>query len=202
MHAFFPTIGFAWLYLGALFTLLVIASGLDLRQYLIPKWNSLAVLALGVVGNVVRGAWLGADGRPTWILSESGPFVGAIDGLLFAVSGFAIGFVLFFLMWLLGVCGGGDVKLFAGLGACVGAYLVVLVLAVSLPVVFLCAMAQMMIAIAQGNWGKLRAGATASVGNKGPNSKRRVLGFSLPLTIATALVLLWKLGAELNLHAA
>jgi Flp pilus assembly protein protease CpaA len=191
MDAFFPNLGFAWIYLGMLFTLLVIASGTDLRQYVIPKWISLAALALGVIGNIVRGAWLGGEGRPVWMLSDNGAFVGALDGLLFAGAGFLVGFALFFLMWILGVCGGGDVKLFAALGACVGAYNAILVLIVTLPLIFLFGMVQMMITIAQGNWGKIRASATAIAGKTGVKPKRRVLGFSLPLTIATALVVLW-----------
>src|SRR5438270_8400 len=54
---------------------------------------------------------------------------GALDGLLFALAGFGLGFALFFVLWVLGACGGGDVKLFAALGAWVGPALAVGVLA-------------------------------------------------------------------------
>lgn len=189
----FPNLIFAWIYLGSLFALLTLASGVDLRRYVIPKWISLSILALGILGNIARGAWLGWEGRGVWLFGDSGPFLGAVDGLLFAGWGFLVGFGLFFLMWLLNVCGGGDVKLFAALGACVGGYLAIFVLIVSLPIIFLLTIVQIATAVARGN---LRVGRTSSAAN----GKRR-LSFSLPVAIAAALVLLWVSRVELNLVA-
>lgn len=202
MQTFFPSLIFAWLYVGVLFALLLVASGTDLRIYVVPKGVSITALALGLIGNIIRGAWLGAEGHSVWILGENGAFVGAIDGLLFAAGGFLTGFALFFVMWMIGVCGGGDVKLFGALGAWIGIYLAVWVLMVSLPVILLFAIGQMAFAIAGGGWKAARAGAAAGGQGKPPlDTKKRVLGFSLPLTIATALVVLWKFRDELNLVA-
>src|SRR5262249_6400200 len=130
MHpAFFPGPAFAWVYFLVLMSLLAVASYTDLRRLTIPKWVSLTVLALGLVVNVVRGAWLGSAGLAGWVLDGGGVGLGLLDGLLFALAGFALGFVLFFVLWLLGTVGGGDVKLFAALGAWIGPGLTVAVLA-------------------------------------------------------------------------
>ncbi|MNZ88674.1 Type IV leader peptidase family protein [compost metagenome] len=45
------------------------------------------------------------------------------SGLLFALKGAGVGFGLMFLMHILGAVGGGDVKLFAGIGAWTGVWL-------------------------------------------------------------------------------
>src|SRR4029077_13443330 len=87
--------------------------------------------ALGVTCNLVRGAWLGGLGRPTWTLGGSGAVIGALDGFLFALAGFAVGFTIFFLMWIAGACKGGDVKLFAAVSAWVGPYICLWILVLS-----------------------------------------------------------------------
>ena len=110
---FFPFPLFAWIYLGVLLSLLAAASYTDLGRMVVPKQVTWTGLALGLAFNVARGALLGAEGLSVWMLGEGGPFLGALDGLLFALAGFGLGFVLFFVMWILGVCGGGDVKLLA-----------------------------------------------------------------------------------------
>ncbi|GGN99418.1 A24 family peptidase [Saccharibacillus kuerlensis] len=43
-----------------------------------------------------------------------------LDGLLFALKGCAAGFIVLFILYLLGAVGAGDVKLFAGIGAWTG----------------------------------------------------------------------------------
>src|SRR4051812_41152392 len=120
MSFFFPEPVFGWVYLAALWSLLIAASYLDVRTLTIPKRLSLALLGVGLLLNMVRGAWLAWDGGPTWLLPGDSPLTGGLDGLLFALAGFAAGFGLFLLLWLGGVCGGGDVKLFAALGAWTG----------------------------------------------------------------------------------
>src|SRR5438874_13835628 len=118
-HPFFPGLLFAWAFYLVLTALMGVAAYTDLRRMVIPKQLTLGALALGLVFNIVRGAWVGANGEGSgvWLLGANGPFAGALDGLLYAGAGFAIGFGLFVIMWILGTCGGGDVKLFAALGA-------------------------------------------------------------------------------------
>src|SRR4051812_1481896 len=109
---YFPDPISGWAFFTTLMALLAVASWTDQRRMVVPKWLTLPTLALGLLANVLRGAWLGWHDLPAWSLSSGGPWLGALDGLLFALAGFAMGFVLFFAMWVLGVCGGGDVKLF------------------------------------------------------------------------------------------
>src|SRR5437773_12339881 len=106
--SFFPDPIFAWSFVAVLLGFLGVASYTDWRFLRVPKRLTLPALGLGVLFNLVRGVWLGAEGLETWALGENGAFVGALDSLLFSLVGFVLGFGLFFLMWILGVCGGGD----------------------------------------------------------------------------------------------
>jgi Flp pilus assembly protein protease CpaA len=198
---FFPGPLFGWAFLAVLLAVLAVASYTDLLRLVVPKFVTLTGLALGIVFNAVRGAWLGADGLPTWCLGEGGAFVGLLDGLLFALAGFAAGFGMFFLMWVLGVCGGGDVKLFAALGAWVGPYLAVCVLAMTLVIIVMVVFVRLAGQLLTGRG--IRISKMHAPARRGkPQARRRVLGFSLPLAIATALVLLWVFRVDLQVVSA
>ncbi len=204
MHiSFFPEPAFGWTYLGALLAILAAASCLDLRWMVVPKWLTVPALALGVVFNVARCGWLGAVGQPVWALGANGPVVGALDGLLFAAAGFVVGFSLFFLMWILGVCGGGDVKLFAALGAWLGPVLAIAVLAVTVGIVCVFVFFRVVFAVCSGNWKMLKQRPTPANRRPQPRQagrqpRRRALGFSLPVAVATALVLPYVFRVELH----
>src|SRR5215471_13102965 len=122
MPSFFPNPVFGWIFYGLLIGFLVVSAYSDLRRFTIPKQVTLAMLGVGLLFNIVRGAWLGAvladagAESGAWDLPAGGGY-GALYGFLFALSGFALCFVLFYLLWLFGVAGGGDVKMFAALGA-------------------------------------------------------------------------------------
>jgi Flp pilus assembly protein protease CpaA len=201
---FHPCSLFAWIYLGVLMSLLGVASYTDLGRMVVPKSVTLSALGLGFVFNLLRGWMLGAKGLTTWVLGEGGAFLGAVDGLLFALAGFALGFALFFAMWILGICGGGDVKLFAALGAWVGPYLAVCVLSVTLVVVFALVFLGVVFKLVRGQGMKVfrTANRSRQAGKNEARPRRRVLGFSLPLTVATALVLLWAFRADFRFIAA
>jgi Flp pilus assembly protein protease CpaA len=210
-HPFFPGLLFAWAFYLVLTALLGVAAYTDLRRMIIPKQLTLGALALGLVFNIVRGAWLGANGEENgvWLLGANGAFVGALDGLLYAVAGFAVGFGLFLLMWLLNTCGGGDVKLFAALGAWIGPVLSVPVLAgtIILVVVF---------SVARLAWGAFTRGfgRTAHVYSAREAArtrkqlgkdqaaavrKPRLMTYSLPAAVSVAVILLWVFRTELHL---
>jgi Flp pilus assembly protein protease CpaA len=203
MHApFFPDPVFGWLYIATLLALLAAASYTDLGRMVVPKGVTLTALALGLLFSLVRGAWLGMGGTAVWKLGAGGGWVGAADGLLFALAGFALGFTLFFLMWILGTCGGGDVKLFGALGAWVGPFLALGVFAMTLVVVTGVVLARMVLRLVRGDWKSFRS----DISRKTPSAlarnnrlpRRRVLAFSLPLAIATTVVLLWVFRVELQ----
>jgi prepilin peptidase CpaA len=211
-HPFFPLEpAFAWVYCVALVGLTAVASYTDLRRLTIPKVLTLSTLALGVVMNLVRGAGLGADGHTVWVLGAHGAAVGALDGLLFALAGFGTGFALFFVMWLLGTCGGGDLKLFAALGAWVGPSLAVLVLIGTLILVVVFSVARLAWSFVSRGYrstardytlqeaarsGK-RAGKQTAAEARRP--RQRLMAYSLPVAVSTAVVLAWVFRGELRL---
>jgi prepilin peptidase CpaA len=211
-HPFFPPEPiFAWTFCAALVLIAALAAYLDLRQMRIPKALTLTGLGLGVLMNLVRGAWLGATGEEVWRLGANGGFLGALDGVLFSLAGFAAGFALFFIMWVLGTCGGGDVKLFAALGAWIGAYLVLFLLMGTILLVCVFTVFRLV-----GNVVRHGLGATIRQHwqRRGvPQGKRRkerggidpltprgrLLTYSLPAALSTVCILLWFFRAELGL---
>lgn len=84
---------------GALIATTLIAATTDLRTGLIPNWLTLPVLALAIVSN---GVFLGVPGAG----------LSALGALICGATPF--------LFFRLGAMGGGDVKLFAALGAIAG----------------------------------------------------------------------------------
>jgi prepilin peptidase CpaA len=201
---FFPGPLFGWAFVLVLTGLILVAAWTDWRTMLIPKRLTLTLLPLGLLFNVVRGAWLGGQGTAAWALGPHGVAVGALDGALFALTGFLAGFTLFFLLWLLGTCGGGDVKLFAALGAWVGAGLAVWVLGATVIVVLLASVARLLAGFLGHGYGGIKqfsakAGRRAKDGTAAP--RRRLITYSLPLAVATASVLLWALRVDLHLAA-
>ncbi|MCQ4086758.1 prepilin peptidase [Saccharibacillus sp. JS10] len=85
-------------YIGCGF-FLAIAFMTDIRTQKIPNLLNLAFVCSGLIYQGIVHGW---------------------DGLLFAAKGGAIGFVVLFVLYVLGAVGAGDVKLFAGIGAWTG----------------------------------------------------------------------------------
>lgn len=198
-HLQFPGPVSAWAYWALLVGLLLPAAVVDWRTLKIPKQLSLLLWALGPLTGIVRGAWLGALGMPVFVLSPGGVVVGAVDGLLFSLAGFALGFVMFFILWLLRACGGGDVKLFAGIGAFVGPVEAVRILVASQVVIALILIV-----------GLFRRGGKAhesppkhTTGSDALNAKKRKrrVSYSFPLFLATCIILLWDLRSDLRIAA-
>lgn len=71
----------------------------DVRYRRIPNWISVGGIAAGVLANSLKHG---------------------VPGLLFALGGFALGFGLYFLLYLIHAMGAGDVKLMGAIGALVG----------------------------------------------------------------------------------
>lgn len=203
MFKFFPNPEFAWVFLASLVAILAVCAYVDWQRMVIPKWLTLPLLALGVVATLVRSAWLGAQGDPLWFRLPTGNvFLGLLDGLLFALVGFLVGFGMIFLMWILGTCGGGDVKLFAALGAWLGPLYSIYILAASLVVLFVEVVIKLvalgfsgknLLKMAQANRAKMKKKDAAP-----PKEKWRIT-YSLPVAVATLAVLLWVFRAELRL---
>jgi prepilin peptidase CpaA len=124
------------------------------------------------------------------------------QGLLFALAGFAIGFLLLLLPWILGGGGMGDVKLLAALGMWLGPLFILVAFGGSALIAAATAMVVMAINTLQHGIMSTRRRYLA-VGQSGNVSlheeplhnakKRRVLPFAVPVAMSTWLVLAWML---------
>jgi len=211
MPFFFPDPVFGWYFFAVLMIFLVVAAYIDSRTLRIPKWLTISLLALGVVFNVVRGAGLGAvlaahgSGSGVYFL-RPGTWPGALDGLLFALLGFAVSFGLVYILWVLGSMGGGDVKLFAALGAWVGPWHALYIFMATGPVIVVLLLGQAVWKMFNRKSGKAFFGmrdpsgaraareakeaAVRKAARKGLRPRQRVTAYGLPVAISTALVLL------------
>jgi prepilin peptidase CpaA len=206
-HFFADSLVLAWAYYGVVLGITLIATYTDLRRLLIPKWLTLPALAGGVIFHVVLGAVRG----PWFVLDpNSGWFLGAVDGLLFALAGFAVGFALFFVMFMAGACHGGDVKLFAAVGAWVGPVATIFLLA--LTIVFVVVLAAARLVWQSGRRGFRRTvkdysmkGARQPLKGSGQperkETRRRLMAYSPAVALSTAVLLLWMFKLPLHLAA-
>ena len=101
----------------AVFILTAIAVFTDLKSRKIPNWLTVSafVTALGFHY-----------------------YAGGISGLLQSIAGFATGFGLLLVLWLIGGGGGGDVKLMGAIGAWVGPTLTLIIFITSTLCAVLC----------------------------------------------------------------
>jgi Flp pilus assembly protein protease CpaA len=189
----FPDPTFAWVFFLALVGFAATAAYIDLTKAIIPNKLNVTILAVGVVMNLLRGGWLGADGRVVRFLTPDGMWVGLADGFLFSLAGFALAFAVLTGLWMFTQTGAGDVKLFAALGAWIGPWGFVCVWIVSLPLLMI--------------WMALRiVFGSSSLKQEKKDSKRipRKAGrtrttYSLPIAVSVMLCGLWLYRKDLQL---
>ncbi|MGL4420399.1 MAG: prepilin peptidase [Gemmataceae bacterium] len=186
---FFPNAIFAWAFVLMLVGVLAIAAYIDFKTLRVPKQVVFVLFGAGVMMSMIRGAWLGALDHRTWLFAETNIALGALDGLLFAAAGLAVGFTIFFLFWLLGIAGGGDVKVMASVGTWLGPLTILGAFLFSFPVVVLFV------------GYNLLAGNARTVGAAEGFTKkrRRLMSYTLPLTVAVAVLLTLSYQTELGL---
>ena len=110
------------------------------------------------------------------------------QGLLFSLGGFAVGFGVLFVLWLIGGGGGGDAKLMGALGAWLGAPHTVIVLMLSIIFVVLGSVAVLVSQSLSSGIDRTKrryldrpeGESTAEV-----KAKRRLLPFGVPVALAT-----------------
>ncbi|RME02944.1 MAG: hypothetical protein D6805_08280 [Planctomycetota bacterium] len=95
-----------WILRGMLFLLLVVCAYTDLAKGKVYNWCTLPAIVLGLFGNLFYGYAL----TQSW---WSPPLIGSILGLL-------VGSSVFFLLYLMGGFGAGDMKLMGAIGALSG----------------------------------------------------------------------------------
>jgi prepilin peptidase CpaA len=165
-----------------LIALLTLTAAIDVRARRIPNWLTIPMAATGLAQSLLASSHLGP-----WQ----------------SLAGIGAGFGLTFVMFFLRAMGGGDVKLFAGIGAWLGPVGVFHVFLVE-------TLLGMMIVVAQAIWGRrlrtlLRGSAlvvmsAAASGDlsapdeQGEQAMRKRLPFAVPTLVAVVLVV-WAGGA-------
>lgn len=170
--------------LSAVSAFMVLALVWDVRTRRLPNWLTVPGLALGILYHVVTGGW---------------------QGLLLSAAGFATGFGILLVLWLMGGTGAGDVKLMGALGAWLGAMLTVYVFVASSVIVGVVGIATMFVQTLRRGFGHVHrrylqpAQATTAVRRAkrrkteaGKPKQRGVLPYAVPLALATWVVLAWK----------
>lgn len=187
---FFPDPAFGWAFVLTLIGLTAAAAAADARRSRVPRPLIRCILALGVLLNVARSAWLAGQNGGLWQLPTSSPLVGAADGLLFALAGAAAAFGLMAVLWLFGLCGGDDARLLAAVGGWVGWLLFLLLWAAAVAVLLVRELARLL--AGGGVRDRLRAVQRAD------GTDLRV-SYSMPIAVAAAVAVLWVFRQELLL---
>jgi prepilin peptidase CpaA len=170
---------FSVLLVGVVLIFTATCAVIDWRTRRIPNWLTVPVFALGLLSYGLNGGW---------------------SGLLFSLEGFALGFGLLLILWLLGGGGGGDVKMMGALGAWLGFALTVQVfLASAVATVFLVSVVILYRSIA-GKRSRTRpdgrdrkAGRTKPAGGQPKDRERigRIMPYAVPLAVGTWMVLVY-----------
>jgi Flp pilus assembly protein protease CpaA len=186
-----------WVFCGLLWAFIGAAAVRDTLTAKIPNRWVVPGALLGLIINAIRGDLLaGADStHPVFQMGTTGS--GIADGILFSLLGFLFAFSGMFLFWILGMCGGGDVKLFAAVGAWLGWNYVAYVWMLSIVMLFVWLFARILSRGLQP--GRVRASIRASNGGaaKGKNGFR--LTYSLPIFLASIAICLTYFAVELGL---
>jgi prepilin peptidase CpaA len=121
------------------------------------------------------------------------------SGLGQGALGFALGFGMLFILWLIGGGGGGDVKLMGALSVWLGFHLTLLVVIVSTLLVIAGTFAAVLFGMFRG---ELRNQIEQHKGRRtsgkdpepvGQKQQRRIMAYAIPVFVATWLILIWKL---------
>ena len=200
----FSSLWFGWIFCGALIALLAMAAWTDSSRFLIPKWITLPMLGLGIVASIVRSVLLAGSGQGVNYLEVESAWLGGVDGFLFSLAGFAVGFGLLLVLWLLKSCGGGDVKLFAALGAWVGPWYVVIIWGVSVGVLIVLAFVKVLsYGLTPSAMEQVKKDAKRPKKNKDsaepPAAPKFRMSYALPVLLATLGVFYRIFGDELGL---
>ena len=171
----------------------LVAAVCDYRTKRLPNWLTVPAFAAGVIYQIAVGVW-----------NEGA--IGAWHGLLFALAGFAVGFGILLVLWLIGGGGAGDVKLMGAVGAWLGAWYTLEVFLIS--TVFVAVSSVLVLAghmISKGmsrtksrflstqSEAQLRKAATREEAKREFKARRRLMPYGVPVALATWVVLAWSL---------
>jgi prepilin peptidase CpaA len=166
------------------------AAVFDWRAKRLPNWLTVSMAVTGLLFHLTVGAVLGG-------------WSGAGLGLLHALGGFAIGFGLLFILWVIGAGGGGDVKYTAALGTWLGPgptfYVIVVavcLVAVMSAVVMLWEVTRLGFRRSKARYieqKKVRKEAQSEQARQDAMVRRRLMPWAVPAALATWLVLGWQI---------
>lgn len=172
----------------------LVAAVCDYRTKKLPNWLTVPAFAAGLLYHVIHGAVV--DG-----------FSGAWSEFLFSMGGFATGFGILFVLWLIGGGGAGDVKMMGALGAWLGTILTLYVFVISTIFVVLASAATLSYHMIAGGMGYTRrrflnsqnadslpknAELRAEAERK-HRARRRLMPYGVPVAFATWTVLIVQL---------
>ena len=119
------------------------------------------------------------------------------EGIGQGALGFALGFGMVFILWMIGGGGGGDVKMMGALSVWLGFHLTLLVVILSTLLVIAGTFAAVVAGLFRGGLRKQieQDAARRKPGSEPaePQPQRRVMAYAIPVFVATWLVLIWKL---------
>jgi prepilin peptidase CpaA len=154
------------------------AAVIDYRSQKVPNWLTVPSALAALLFHLVTGGG---------------------TGLLWALAGFAVGFALLILPWILGGGGMGDVKLLAALGTWLGPLMILPAFGLGAISALIMAIVLMVastftagISVTQRQFLN-RGGAASAAAGSAPRKYKRVLPFAVPIAIGTWLVLAWML---------
>lgn len=163
------------------FTLTAMVS--DLRTRTLPNWLTVSGFAVGILFHLITNG---------------------LSGLGFAMGGFAVGFGILLVLWLIGGGGGGDVKLMGAVGAWLGPQMTLVVFLLSTLFALLGSMVVLTHKSVNRGFGyvqrryarprkiSIKAAATATPADRAQQCQRRLLPYALPVALGTWLVLAWQ----------
>lgn len=161
------------IFVAAVVLYTALAAVTDARMHRVPNYLTVPTALLGLAYHTLApGGW----------------------GPLMSLAGFAVGFSLLLLPWVLGGSGMGDVKLLAGLGAWLGPWWVLIAFAASGGVALLFTLAVLLrSAMTRGvvRTGRKYVFTRWWEGKSGARRPKRVLPFAVPVALSTWVVLAW-----------
>jgi len=173
----------ALVYVTAVAAFTTAAAISDLRTRRLPNWLTVPAFAAAVLMHTVVNGWA---------------------GLGFSLLGFATGFSILLVLWLIGGGGGGDVKLMGALGAWLGVSQTLVVFLLSTLIAAAFTAVVVLAGMLSGGFGHVRrryfaagsagrptrrGAAAADESRKRRKQQRRLMPYAVPVALGTWLVL-------------
>jgi len=159
----------------AMFGFTLTAMHSDLKSRRLPNWLTVSTFLTGLLFHLVVGI----------IRDGSG---GAVASLGFSMAGFAVGFGILFVLWLIGGAGGGDVKFAGAVGAWLGPSLMLIAFIASAGFALVISLGVIL-------WRNRSSADGQQTDRPGKLVAGRAIPYAVPLTLATWCLVAIKLAA-------